>query len=74
MHCINKNDNNWFVIVVFPSGKIVLSVDFLNQINNVEIETIFQSTKKYYLFHEEKFSKSDWRVVRYVGLEIKKKQ
>ena len=73
MPYINKNDNNWFVIIVFPSGKIVLSVDFLNQIN-VEIETIFQSMKKYYLFHEEKFSKSDWRVVRYAGLEIKKKQ
>ena len=28
---VNKNDNHWFVIVVFPFTKMVLSVDSLNQ-------------------------------------------
>ena len=46
MICIqnNKNDNHWFIIVIFPLTKIIVSVGSFNQCNNAEIETIFNYT------------------------------
>ena len=38
---VNKNDNHWFITLVFNWAEIILSLYSLNQCKNAKIETIF---------------------------------
>ena len=64
-------------MICYPVNKnhiIIFFLDSINQWNITKIQTIFHCMVKQFLLHKEKFPKPDWRVVRHVGLQIKKKQ
>ena len=65
---INKNDNHWYAIFLFPASHVILSVDSLQTDNTDDMLLFLNYFRKYLEHHKEIFNIKQWKLAKHIGI------